>query len=241
MEKDIGIVLHTIKYGETGIIVRIYTSRFGLLSFIIHGVRKASAKVKNSYLQPLNQVEIVFKLNGNNGLQHMSEVSGTRQYNDIPFNILKTSIALFLSEMLSKTLKDTDANLQLFNFLTESLDFLDSATPLNPDFHLIFLVQLSGYLGFQPGRNFDSDHCFFNLAEGVYQRNPGAPDYCLDKVLSAVLNRLSQCTIRTKDAQTASRGQRHQILVKLVDYYRLHHPGVKEIKSLAVLEEVFSH
>jgi len=239
IEKDCGIVLHSFKYGETGMITRIYTRNFGLLSFIVSGVRKPRAKVQNSYLQPLTQVDIVFYYSDRGGLMHLKEISCPNPYSQMPFQIAKTSVALFLAEVLSKVLKVSDSNAQLFDYIKDSVNHLDSTPLTNPDFHLAFLMQLSRFLGFFPRNNFNAEQCYFNLAEGMYQKSFGGHDYWLDKEMSAVFDRLTLLSPTQMEPLALGREKRLLMLHKLLDYYRLHHPEVKEIKSLAVLEEVF--
>jgi len=239
IEKDSGIVLHTFKYGDTGVIARIYTKRFGLLSFIVPGLRKARAKMQYNHFQPLSQVEIVFYHNDKGKLLHLKEINCQKPHNDIPFRIVKTSVALFLAELLIKVLQEPDPYPQLFDFLTNSIDYLEECPTLNPNFHLIFMVQLSKFMGFYPRNNYDTAHCYFNIKEGIYQNTIVETAYCLDSELSNLFFELTNGNIQFPHALKLSAFQRKVLLQKLIDYFQLHIPGMKEIKSLAVLKEIF--
>ncbi|HAJ99540.1 MAG TPA: DNA repair protein RecO [Bacteroidales bacterium] len=238
IEKDSGIVLHTFKYGDTGVIARIYTKRFGLLSFFVPGLRKARAKMQYNHFQPLTQVEIVFYHNDKGKLLHLKEINCQKPHNDIPFRIIKTSVALFLAEVLIKVLQEPDPYPQLFDFLTNSIDYLEECPTLNPNFHLIFMVQLSQHLGFSPRNNFSQTHCFFNLMDGVYQTTFVESEYVMDKEVSEIFYNLTQCSLTGTDQLTLKNAQRRQMLMKMVEYFCIHISGFKELKSLQVLESV---
>jgi len=239
IEKDHGLVIHTIKYGDSGVIARIYTKRFGLLSFVVPGLRKAGAKMQYNHFQPLTQVEIVFYHNDKGKLLHLKEINCQKPHNDIPFRIVKTSVALFLAELLIKVLQEPDPYPQLFDFLTNSIDYLENCPTLNPNFHLIFMVQLSNFLGFYPRNNYDTVHCYFNLKEGVYQSTSFEGEYCLDLELSNLFYALTESNIQKPHALKLNAPQRKILLQKLIDYYQLHILGMKEINSMAVLKEIF--
>jgi DNA repair protein RecO (recombination protein O) len=238
MEKDHGLVIHTIKYGETGVVARIFTREGGLLSFMLRGVRKPKARIQNSLLQPLTQVDLIYARSQYGGLNYIKEIACNNPYRTIPYEIFKTTIALFLCELLSKTLKESDPNPDMFDFFKEGFDYLDQTSNPVKDFHLVFLVQMSRHLGFFPRNNFSQTHCYFNLREGIYQTSFEESEYLLDKELSGIFQKLTQCPITRLDQLDIKNAQRRQLLRKLVDYFRIHLAGFKELKSLQVLESV---
>ncbi|MBW6498166.1 MAG: DNA repair protein RecO [Bacteroidales bacterium] len=238
IEKTSGIVLHHFSYGETSVIAKIFTREAGLQSFIVPGVRKAKARIKQNIFQPLTIVDMVIYRKERDGLQHIREITNPEPWQSIPYDITKTSIAIFLAEILSGVLKESDTSTAMFDFVKESLVFLDQAEGRIADFHLVFLLQLSGHLGFSPRNNFNEYCCFFNLAEGLYQTVYYGPEICLDKELSQQFTKLSKCGFGDLEGIHLKPEHRKTLLHKTIDYYRFHLEGLKEIKSHHVLESV---
>ena len=142
-----GIVLSSVKYGETSVITKIYTAKMGLQSFIANGVRKKNGG--KAYYQPLNIVELTAYSKKPDGLHRIKEIKIPKTYCSIPYNLLKSSVAMFLSEVLIKCLKVEEKNEDLFNFLECSFVDFDQ-NDFEDEFHIQFLVGLSYYLGFFP-------------------------------------------------------------------------------------------
>lgn len=238
IEKTSGIVLHHFSYGESSIIAKIFTREAGLQSFIVPGVRKAKARIKQNIFQPLTLVEMVIYRKERGGLQHIREISCPGPWQTIPYDITKTSIAIFISEMLGGVLKESDPGPAMFDFVKQALEFLDKNEGRITDFHLVFLLQLSSHLGFSPGSNYSERNCFFNLSEGLYQEAYHGPELCLDQELSRQFLNLSKCSFENLEEITLKAGHRKALLHKIIDYYRLQLDGLKEIKSHHVLESV---
>ncbi|PIZ05346.1 MAG: DNA repair protein RecO, partial [Flavobacteriales bacterium CG_4_10_14_0_8_um_filter_32_5] len=120
-----GIVIHQFKYGEKSVIAKIYTEKFGLQSYIINGVRSKKSTNKFAYLQPLSLVEINAYHKENKGLQHLKSIKLDIPFQYIPFDVYKGSIAFFVAEVIYKTIKEEEANSELFDFLYNSVQVLD--------------------------------------------------------------------------------------------------------------------
>ena len=148
--KTRGIVLHYLRYRETSLLVTIYTAELGIASYIENGVRSAKAKHKMALFQPTTLLDLEVFHKPGKGLHRISEAKCYFPYRQIPFDIAKSSIALFLSEILSKVLKEEESNVPLFDFLEDSFQFLDRATAHYENFHIQFLWNLSIFLGFNP-------------------------------------------------------------------------------------------
>lgn len=238
LEKTSGIVLHHLRYGETSVIARIFTREAGLQSFIVPGVRKARARIKQNVFQPLTLVDLVIYRKEHGGLHHIREISCPEPWQKIPYDISRTTIAIFLAEMLSGVLKESDPSAGMFDFVKESLTFLDHHQGRIVDFHLLFLLQLSGHLGFSPRSNYDAHHPFFNLQEGIFQNSYYGPELCLDQELSRQFYALSNCPLEALESLQLKADQRKVLLHRIIDYYRMHLEGLKELKSHLVLESV---
>ncbi len=235
-----GIVLHSFKYGETSIISRIYTKELGLQSYLVAGVRKRKTSFKYNLFQPLSLFEMVVYHNEKHGLQRIKEISSVKQYNLVHKDIRKTTIAIFISEVLVNCLKEEESNPRLFDFLIDSFLFLDSSTGKIADFHMLFLLQLTRYLGFYPNLKQEIDKPAFNLKDGVYQKFEKDSPYFLDLQFSDFFGRLSRMEYSDLSRFSIPSQLRKPLLEKIIDYYKLHMEGFRDIKSLAVLETVFN-
>ncbi len=234
-----GIVLHYIKYGESSVIAKIYTEIFGLQSYIIKGIRKNKSLNKLSLLEHLSLVEIVaYHKNNQGGIKTLKEIKSIYRFQSIPFNIIKSSLALFINEIIYKSLKEEEKNTALFDFLFHTIQILDVSNENQGNFHLIFMLQYSRFLGFFPRNNFDKYHTNFNLKEGVFQQNqPPDTDY-LALPYSEILSRLIMSNFEKPSEIKISNQQRRLILEKLIIYFQLHMDGLGVINSHKVLQDV---
>lgn len=238
--KTDGIVIHTLKYGETSIIARIFTSEMGMQSYLVRGVRKSRSTNKQLLFQPLTLVSMVAYHKDSDGLRNIKEIGFLKTFQSIPYDIRKTSLAIFLAEILSHSLKNQEANNKLFDFIRDALLYLDQAKGQIANFHLVFLLQLSRFLGFQPRDNHDKHNRYFNLQEGVYQHIIDNAETCLDKSLSSTFSKLSATALTDLESLSVPKTQRKELLNRTIDYYRYHLAGMPALKSHTVLEAVFA-
>lgn len=225
LQKTRGLVLNYLRYRETSVIVRIYTEEFGLQSYIENGVRSSKGRNKAALFQPLTLLDLVVYHKESGGIQRLSEMRCNYPFSSIPFEIAKSVIALFLTEILGKTLKEETGNPQLFKFLNQSVIWLDEAKNQYENFHLIFLTQLAFFLGFAPQRGEE-------IAEQLSER--GIPVFDAEAI--RLLNELTSAEY--DQALRMDRAMRNYLLEILLKFYELHSEGLGEVKSLAVLQEV---
>ncbi len=229
--KTPGIVLHTLKYSETSIVSRIYTRELGLQSYMVNGVRGSKGN-KAALFRPGNILELVsyFKRE-HKGLQRLKEYSFGILYQQLPFHIIKSSLALFLIEVLNKVVKEEEPNLDLYDFIEGSLAKLDSTENNLSTFHIRFLSLLAMELGFHPGGNYLPERPYFDLQEGQSLAEPPAQHIYLEPRLSAFFfNQLEGAPLDT--------AERRLLLNRLLQFYALHIDNFGEVKSLEVLSEV---
>ncbi|MBN4062088.1 DNA repair protein RecO [Bacteroidales bacterium AH-315-I05] len=238
IHKTKGIVLHKIKYSESSVIAKIYTEQFGLQSYIIQGAAKKKAPVKNTLLQPLSLLDMVAYRKETAGLQRIKEMRLDSQFSTIPFDVNKSSVVLFLADMLYKTIKEEESNPAMFQFIENTIKKLDEKQTNATNFHLLFLVKLSKYLGFYPQGTYSITTCFFDLEEGVFCPHQPFHNNFLSNDLAKTLSQLLGTNFDNIDTLKISREQRKTILVKLIDFYRYHLANFGEVKSHEVLEEV---
>jgi len=242
-----GIVLHHIKYSETSVVAKIYTELFGLQSYLINGVRSKptrtrgrKAKVKANILQPLSLVDMIIYHKEKNGLQRIREVSSNHPFSSIPYVISKSSIALFIAEILFKSIREEEANTNLFEFLFHSIQILDLTTGNCANFHLLFMFQLTKHLGFYPNGKYSDKFNFFDLREGVFIEEQRGNPHVIPPPLSAYLNLLSETSFERLNQISIKPDHRKRLLEHLIEYYELHLPNMKKIKSHRILETVMN-
>ncbi|MDB4835319.1 DNA repair protein RecO [Cyclobacteriaceae bacterium] len=220
-----GIVVNYIKYKETSIIVRIYTKSFGLRSYIVNSVRSKKSKGKMALYQPLTILDLVVYENNSKSLQRISEAKCFYPYKEIPFEIRKTSIALFIAELLSKTLRHSEDPDELtYQFIESSLIHFDSMGSHIGHFHLQFMLRLTTFLGFRP---YDIDELLGQIEDLT---SYSAEDLRLfDELNHSPYDSSLSLTIP----------QRNTFLKAIINYYQLHEEHIGGFKSLPVLKEVF--
>jgi DNA repair protein RecO (recombination protein O) len=240
LQKTRGIVFHTTDYSETSIVAKIYTEDFGVQSYLVNSVRKRHAKVRASLFQPLTLVEVVAYNKERGGLQRISEIRNTVQYRDIPFDPVKSSMVLFLNEVLYRSVREEESNPTLFEFLFNSLQVLDLQSPLNPSYHLLFLLRLTRFLGFFPHGNYTAINSIFNLQDGVFQAVPPSHPHFLISSESEYFYRLLEWTGENEFVPEMKSELRRLLIERVLEYYRLHIGGFGEVRSHLILEQVWS-
>ena len=234
-----GIILNSIKYSESSLIVKIYTRDFGLQSYMVNGVRGKRSKQKATLFQPLALVDMqVANSNKGGGLQRISEISIHQPYTEIPYDIVKSSIAIFLNEILYKALKEDHPDEDMFDFIKNSLLVLDLNHGNCANFHVFFMIQLSRFLGFYPQGKYKEETTIFDLKEGTFIRNLPSHSFFLSTKNSSLLNELITASYETIHELKINNKERKELLQAMILFYQLHISTFKEIKSQEVLEEV---
>ncbi len=230
------IVLSAIKYGDSDLIVKCYT-QLGLKSYMLKGILKSKkGKLKVAYFQPLTHLELVAKHNNKGNLNFIKEVKVSYSYRTIPFNIVKQTMVLFLSEVLSKSIYEEEENELLFEYLEAALIWLDTNDDV-ANFHLLFLLNLTKHLGFYPEKEY-SDALFFDLEEGRFTNSIPRNNRVTAENLTPLKSLLG---INFEGLNTLKFNGliRQSILDILIRYFELHLPGFHKPKSLAILKTVF--
>lgn len=239
LNKTRGIVLSHIKYSDSSIIAHIYTEEFGRLAIMVKGVRSRRAPGKISIFQPLFLVEMEIYHKSRREIQTLKEIHNHKPFTSIPYDIRKSTIALFLGELLYKTLKEEEANPKLFDFLINTIQWFDLMEEGVSSFHLCFLSELTKYLGFYPDSN-NGERCpYFDLQNGVFVGvKPIHPNH-LSGDRTFQFHRLLKSTLQNFEEPGWSREVRTSLLDDMIEYYRLQIEALGIIKSIQVLKEVF--
>jgi DNA repair protein RecO (recombination protein O) len=215
-----GVVFRFVKYGETSIIVTIFTSQFGLQAYIVNGVRSKSGKGKIALYQPLTLLDLVVYHKEHATIMRIKEAKCLYPYQHVNIDVRKTTIALFIEELINKSIKEESHAAELCDFLIDSLTTLDRmGQPEN--FHLIFMVKLARHLGFQP-----------QSANEVLGGR--VMDFEEEKSLTNILN------ASLSDELKLSNAQRRSVLDALLRFYSMHIENFGQMKSLSVLREILN-
>ncbi|MFK7832931.1 MAG: DNA repair protein RecO [Winogradskyella sp.] len=237
LSKNNSIVLSKLKYRDHDLIVKCYTQQRGVVTYMLRGVLKSKKGLsKTVYYQALSQLQIEENYKPNQSLHFIKEVKFSYIYKSLHTNIYKGAIVLFLSEILSNVLKEEEKNEDLFHFISAALQYLDNEDQFS-NFHLLFLLKLTRYLGFQP-ESVNTDYAYFNLESGIFETsNHGI--YSISGENLKLLKYLLGINFDALESITISGKQRQEFLNLLLYYFELHLGSFKKPKSLQVLNEVF--
>ena len=238
LEKTRGIILQKIKYGDTSIISHVYTENFGRKSLLFKGVRTKKSRLKANLLQNLFILNFEIYNKEGKDLLLVKEFSNEISFTDFPYNPVKSSQALFLSEILSKCLLEEVSNSPLFNFLINSFEYFDLHNNIS-NFHLAFLMKLTPYLGILPSSPQKSDQVIFDLREGVFTDTTPLHSEFADKNLSAILYYFYNNNYDDSLKIRLNKSQRNDMLDQILKFYTIHNYRVDNLKSLGVLRELF--
>jgi len=237
--KTLGIVLHYTRYGETSIIAHIYTELFGRQSYMINHVRSKKPAFGLNYFQPLTILDIEAYYKPNRDIQRIREIRRYVPLDHIYSDISKSSVAIFIAEIIYKTLHEAESNPSMFKFLNHSIQFLDLIEKGISNFHLIFLIQFSKHLGIFP--QIQLDQLNRNAADEIFYGNLTDDTLFLDLSEGArvKLSELMRKSFQNLDKISLSSQIRFELLDKLVDFYIVHFDNIGQINSLKVLKEIF--
>lgn len=237
--KTRGIVFRSMKYRETSLIVDLYTEALGLQKVIINGVRSKSARLKANLFQVMSQLDLVMYYREDRDLHRLREVRTDFIYQRVPFDVLRGAVGMFIVEMARKTIRNSEQNETLYNFLVDTLTHLDQCMTGIANIHLHFLLELSEHLGFMPDTDYDAGRPFFDLQEGVFASEAPVHGQYLGPESAAVLARLQRTDLAHCHEITMPRSVRHQLLEKFIRYYQLHIENLPPIHAHTILREVF--
>ena len=240
LHKTRGIMFKATDYGESSVIVQIFTEKFGLQSYIINGAKKPKAKIGRNMLQPLHLLDLVVYHKNTGTVQRISELKNSPVLLTVPYDVIKSCIAIFLNEVLYKAVKQQSPDENLFGFIFSGIELLDHQTEGIANFHLVFLTQLTRYLGFFPDRYMAGESDYFDIKNGQFTRyKPDSVSY-LSPPHTQNFARVLQCSFENMHLLKLSNDERRYLVQKLLEYYAMHIEGFGNIRSNDVLEEVLA-
>lgn len=244
LHKTRGIILRTVKYGETSLVVTIYTELFGVQSYLVNGVRSSSKKGpgKANLFQPAAILDLVVYHNELKNLQRIREFKWGLLYQHIFFDVIKNAVALFMIELLQKCLRQPEPNPELFYFVEDAFVHLDAGeSRVLANFPLFFILHLAGFFGFRIDDVYSERRPFFDLAEGRFvSEHPQHPH-----VLEGIYSYTTAQALRARQPEelqelALNQDIRRSLLQAYLTFYTLHIPDFGQMRTLAILQTVLS-
>lgn len=239
VEKTEAIVLRSFKYGETRMIVDMFTRTNGRLSFVVQLPKSQKGKMKKQFFQPLTLLAIECDIRPKLQLQKLHNATLSIPLPSLQTHPTKLSISLFLAEFLYHALKGEQQNEPLFDYVINSLQWLDGSCGVVANFHLVFLMRMARFLGFYPNLEGYQQGCFFDLRASVFCKEPPVHrDFLMPEEAGKVLL-MMRMDYATMHVFQLSHHDRNRLLDIALAYYRIHLPDFPELRSLGVLQELW--
>jgi DNA repair protein RecO (recombination protein O) len=241
MFKTRAIILRSIKYGETSLVVTAFTELFGVQTYMVNGVRSTKKTgLKASLYQPASIVDMEVYHNEKNAMHRIGECNRVHVFMYVLSDVVKNSIAVFMMELLYKLLKQPEQNTDLFYFCEDVIVQLDVASPkVAANFPLFFSLQLSHFFGFKIDDNFSEENTFLDLQEGNFISEPPSHGNFLSADNALITSEILKIMVPAELEQLKlNHLKRRELLQKYMDYYALHISEFGQMKTLKVMQEV---
>ena len=236
-----GFVLHTLRYDDRTLIVDMLCEACGRISFLVRLSTTKRGPLQRALFQPMSLLEVVFDRKQGQGLQKLRSARQAMVYADIPVQPVKTSTSFFLAEFLRYATREDSGQTQgMFAFIRHSMQWYDTAAAGYANFHVVFIMHMMRFLGFLPEAEAYTEGAFFDLREGVWCGVAPSHADCLSADDARHLFNLLRLNYTTMSRFSMSQAQRNRAIDFLLHYCRLHIPAFPEMKSLAVLREIFA-
>lgn len=238
LHKTRGLVLNTINYNDKYTLAHIFTEDFGRVTYMVSKTRSKTTKVPRTFFTPLSLLEMEVDHQPSREIQRIREVQPLIKLYSLSMDMKKTSMAFFLSEFLTRTLKDINESRLMFDFLYHSIHILEMTDKSIANFHLVFMLKLSRFLGFYPNLEDYSEGRYFDMMNGEFVFRQPIKHY-INRQESYALSRLRRITYENMHKFGFSQQERINIINRMLEYYRLHLYDFPQLKSLDVLHELF--
>ena len=239
LTKTQAVVLRTVKYGENKLIVDLLTEKEGRVSCAIGIAKTQRGKLKKQFFQPLTILEVELEIRPRQQLHHLCDARLCVPYTSLPFDARKLSISLFLAEFVHYSTRDEQQNVLLYRYVANSLEWLDQCTGDFANFHLVFMMRLSQFVGFAPNVDDYREGCLFDLRAASFTAvTPLHPDF-LSAADASRINTLLRMNYGSMHLFRMSHDDRNRIVEVIIRYYRLHIPAFPELRSLEVVKALW--
>ncbi len=234
-----GIVLHTIKYGDSSLVAYMLTDTLGRQSYMVQGVRSARGHGnKGALLQPMFALEFEGISSPHAEMHRIREMRAAVPLRSIPFDVRKSTVALFMAEMLYRLVREVEPNSPLFDFVWSAVEELETMDEGIANFHLWFMTALSRYLGFSPGNEW-SQGWWFDIREGLFTPIMPSHGSAFSRENAALLAQLTDSAPGELAALPLNRNKRVEFLGSMLAFFGYHLDAVRDVRSVDILREVF--
>lgn len=237
--KSNAIILRTVRYGDGGLVVDALTSEAGRVTFFCHLSSSRRGRLKRQIFQPLSVLSVEFDYRPRLRMQRFKNVSVAVPFATIPFDARKSAIALFVAEFLGFAIRGEQQDRRLFDYIVDSLLWLDGAQRSFANFHIVFMLRMSSFLGFYPNMEGFEAGSWFDLRDGVFTHRQPVHNDAVAPEEARLIGLLMRLRFSTMHLLAMSRSERNRCTDLILRYYRLHIPDFPELKSLGVLRELF--
>ncbi|WP_163710677.1 DNA repair protein RecO [Mangrovibacterium lignilyticum] len=240
LQKTRGIFLHYINYSDSSVIAKIYTEKYGQQAYIVSGMRSKKSGTRINVFQPLFLLDMEVYHKDGRGVQRLKNARLSVPFTQIPYDISKSSQAIFLSELLLKCLKEEEGNPELFDFLFYAACLLDLSKEGSNNFLISFLFRLTRYLGVAPQSPPAEPFRYFDLVSASFRQNEPVHHQFMDVEMTQKFVELFKIDFSQLKMFSFQNRHRTILLDHLIEYYKIHLDLSGELKSLSVLKEVLS-
>ncbi|MDL2223893.1 DNA repair protein RecO C-terminal domain-containing protein [Bacteroidales bacterium OttesenSCG-928-M06] len=239
LHKTRAIVLYNLNYNDAYFIVHTYTEEFGPVSYLTSRSKGKKSRIPKSLFYPLSVLELEVEHYNLRDIQRLKEAKQHVSFLSLISNPVKSTISIFLSEFISKIIKESSPNRLLFDYIFQSLRILEMIEKDYANFHLVFMIRLSQFLGFYPDSRDYMKGMYFDMQNGMFVRYKPMHIHFLNPDESQVFYNLLRMNYENMASFKFSRHERKTIIYRILEYYRLHLIHFPDIKSLEILHEVF--
>lgn len=239
LDKTTGIVLGITAYSDKISLVHVYTEKYGRVSYALPLQQGKRSRLMRALFTPFAILHIDGENKPGREIQRIREVQTAVPVPQLHYDPVKNAITLFLSEFILKVIREPESNPALFNFLLQSVQFLHLMEEGKANFHLCFLIELTAYMGFYPNVSEYEEGRFFDLLNGVFSFSRPSHAYYLLPAEAAMFYRIMRMNYNNLHLFRFNRDERNAILEYIVTYFRLHHDGFGDLKSLDILKVLF--
>ena len=235
-----GIVLRTVKYGETSLVVTMYTLHFGLQSYLINGVRtEKKTSTKANLYQPTTQLELIVYHHPNKNLQRIKEAKLLLTKNFQGVDVVRYAIGIYMVELIQKAITETESNADLYDFFEDHfMHVLEAPTHQLSNFPILFTLSFAEQLGFGIQQNFSEQTPIFALQNGCFiARNDMLGGHTASEDISMIIYHIMN---DHAISHNISGSVRLEVLTICIQYLRLHMPHLGELKSVSVLHAILN-
>lgn len=241
LDKTEGVVLRVLKHSDSTSIVDLYTKDFGRRSYVVSIPKTRKSKIRYHLLQPLSLISINFTSRLRSSLPRINEINVLYPYLNIPYDPIKSALVFFLSEFLYRVLREETASPSLFNYLLYSLQWLDHATGNIANYHIVFLIRFTRFIGLYPNVEEYEGGSYFDMVNACFvAEKPLVHSHFLGAEESRWVLFLTGLNYESMHRLSLTRHQRNRCIEVIENYYRLHLPTFPAFKTLAVLKELFN-